>query len=291
MLTLKTEGDAYHRHPESMAKFGARVANHLTAAVTPRSGERKPNRIWFSQLGSQCMRKEWYALHYPGLAESLDPATKYKFYYGNAIEEATLQLAKIAGHKVEREQEQIEYPIPGRDPWILSGRIDAIIDGHTVDVKSMSTYSYNDMPPRIDEWDNDKFGYRAQLNGYNAILTPENEPFLLCVDKQLGHVKLSIDRAPWDIASVRVRAIGIIDAAGEPTKPPSRRALVPHGTTGNMKLDTICSYCSYKRECFKGLRTFLYSGKPVHLAVITKVPAVPELHYASKDEEERGVPF
>lgn len=264
---------------EAKAAMGAKIANHFGNMLTPREGKRTPGKVWFSQLGTPCLRKEYYTYNRPEFAEPISPDTRFKFVYGNVVEELTLQLAKAAGHDVHSEQMKVEIPLTGDyDRWSITGRIDAIIDGRTVDVKSMSTYSFNAMTPELQDYD-DPFGYRWQLSGYNAVLTASQKPALLCVDKQLGHMKLSTDLFPMDMSLIEAKAKSIVDAAfSTGASVPARIPLIPMGTSGNMKLSTPCSYCAYKKICWPGVRTFLYSGKPVFLAVVKSEPKVPELH-------------
>jgi hypothetical protein len=44
------------------------------------------------------------------------------------------------------------------------------------------------------------------------------------------------------------------------------------GQSGNRKLSTNCSYCDYKKECWPGLRTFIYSKGPVYLTKVEREP-------------------
>jgi len=267
-------------------KLGVAVANHLDAALTPRKGERTEHRLWFSQLGTKCFRKTWYEIKHPELAEPLSADNRFKYLYGNVIEELALNVAIAAGHKVERQQERIEVPIGsfGDDLWSLTGRIDAVIDGHVIDVKSMSTYSFKEQPANLLEA-SDMFGYTSQLRGYNDMIgDPARDAALLCVDKQLGHMKLSVlvgDKA--NPAKTVAHARYLLTGSVYSLTPPSRRALEPMGKSGNMKLDTYCSYCPFKRDCWSAMRTFLYAGKPVHLVEVVKEPDVPELKYDGEE--------
>ena len=59
--------------------------------------------------------------------------------------------------------------------------------------------------------------------------------------------------------------------------PPRAFADVPHQKSGNRKLGVVCSYCPFKRSCWPGLRTFLYSDGPTYLTHVDRVPEVREV--------------
>jgi len=48
-------------------------------------------------------------------------------------------------------------------------------------------------------------------------------------------------------------------------------------TSPNMKLPMMCSYCDFKKTCWPNLRSFAYSGGPVHLVDVVNEPDVPEI--------------
>jgi hypothetical protein len=112
--------------------------------------------------------------------------------------------------------------------------------------------------------------------------SPTKDPALLCVDKTLGHIKLSYDPMPHKMDAVLAKA-NLIAKTFDLTVPPPRRDLEPYGKSGNMKLDTYCSYCAYKKECWPGLRGFLYSKKVIWLAHVEEEPKVPEILYAPEE--------
>jgi hypothetical protein len=66
--------------------------------------------------------------------------------------------------------------------------------------------------------------------------------------------------------------------------PPERcYSSVPDGQSGNLKLNTSCSYCRFKFECWddvndgKGLRGFKYANGIRYLTQVRKLPNVEEL--------------
>lgn len=246
-----------------------RIGEHVDNTLNKERKPRTEARVWFSQLGTKCLRKEWYVAK-DEEQEPLTASAKYKFLYGNTIEELTLHVAKAAGHRVEREQEKVELPFPHNPVWSVTGRIDAMIDGRVVDVKSMSSYSF-----KAGVGD-DLFGYHWQIGAYAAVLTPGEPGFILGVDKQLGHIKL-VDVPVLDVTKdVLPKALEIATAMTQ-REPPERLTDEPMGASGNRKLGIVCSYCGYRSKCWPSARVFLYSGKPTYLTEVKLEPKVPEL--------------
>jgi hypothetical protein len=187
-----------------------------------------------------------------------------KFLYGDILEIILLYLAKEAGHDVSDEQGEVE-----RDGVL--GHIDAVIDGHVIDVKSASPFAFKKFEEnRVHE--DDPFGYVAQLSGYCHEY--ELPGAFLAINKEQGGIALSplepelIEANPPGPAIARQReavendhVVRCFDA-------------VPDGKSGNEKLGLQCSYCSYKKDCWPGLRAFNYSGKPRFLTKVVREPDV-----------------
>ena len=225
-----------------------------------------------SNIGKPCERALWYELNgAPG--EDLRASTFLKFLYGDIIEELMLFLAELAGHEVRGRQGEQE--IAG-----IKGHRDAIIDGHLVDVKSASTYSFKKFADGTLA-DNDAFGYIPQLQSYldasqkDEILTDKNEASFLAVDKTLGHITLSTiqkDKTNWEQVYEDKKAL-----VAQPEPPERGFKPEPMGASGNEKLGVQCSYCPFKKTCYPELRTFLYSSGPVFMTKVIREPNVPEI--------------
>lgn len=128
----------------------------------------------------------------------------------------------------------------------------------------------------------DNFGYLTQLGSYHYAglkagfdIDPDRYAFLV-FDKQHGHICLDIHQADknkdWEAFFQERKNIVNGD-----TLPPRKYDAVPDGKSGNMKLDTVCSYCDIKHRCWPGLRTFVYSYGPVFLTKVAREPNVPEV--------------
>jgi hypothetical protein len=261
---------------ELLASFGGRVALHVMDSLKARDGVRKPKSLYMSEVGKPCLRQIWYSVNHPGLAEEMPKHAHFKFLYGDVIEEVALLLAEAAGHEVTKRQERSEWLT--KNGWTISGRLDAVIDGVLVDVKSCSPFGYKKFQEGLND-SNDSFGYRAQLSSYNGGLYERQG--ILAIDKQNGHV--GFFDVPYEDPSKRMEEVAI--ACADPFTEPRRQfALKPEGTSGNLKLGVECSYCPYKQACWRdandgeGLKAYAYSTGPVFLGTVRKEPRTPQLY-------------
>jgi len=231
--------------------------------------ERKGGYLRLSNIGKPD-RQLWYEINDPEGGEKFQPQALIKFMYGDMQEQLLILLAKLAGHEVTHEQETVV--VNG-----VEGHIDCLIDGCLVDVKSASRFAY----PKFQygtllEPGNDAFGYVGQLAAYTHATTPGKAGYFFAVNKDLGHICLLKVEADT-LAQYNVEAR--IEHDKQMVKgpiPPKCYTDVPDGKSGNMKLDTGCSYCSRKFECWDNLRTFYYSTGPRYLTVVAKEPKVDE---------------
>lgn len=259
------------------AGLGERLSEVLRRGLRPRDTERGA-RPWFSNIGSPCLRQLWYKVHCPDEAEPIRANTKFKFMYGDIIEEVFLELARAAGHTVSHEQERMEWNG-------LTGRIDAVIDGHLVDVKSASSYSFEKFRGGLRAED-DSFGYLGQLKGYllaaraSGLVEPDcNTASFVVIDKTLGSICLDTHRfkakelLEFEVM-VNDRLVVLDDAHFTPSRAFSDE---PDGKSGNRKLGTNCSYCAFREKCWPGVQTYLYAGRPRFLTKVVREPNVPKL--------------
>jgi hypothetical protein len=235
--------------------------------------ERKPT-LRMSNIGTPCKRKLWYYLNTESKEGGLPPSTMLKFAYGDLIESLLLSLAKAAGHTVEGEQDEII--VDG-----IVGHRDAVIDGVTVDVKSVSTMGFSKFK-RNELRADDPFGYMKQLTGYvygakdDPKVTDKTGGAFLVMDKQHGHLHLDY----YDLEHELILFPSVVGSAKVlstlPTAPYREWEAIPDGKSGNMKLPAACSYCDYKWTCWPALRGFAYSNGPVYLTKVANLPKVPE---------------
>ena len=251
---------------ESLEELGKTLHEKLLPVAEKDTGD-----LRMSNFGTGCIRQLWYRVNRPKDAEELDPHTRLKFLYGHVIEWLLLFLAKAAGHKVEGEQTTLY--VEG-----VPGHRDAIIDGHLVDVKSASKYGYQKFKNNTVPKD-DTFGYMDQLSLYHHAslddLEDKKTASFLALEKEGGYFTLDTYPMPDRDWETEIRKKKELVHAPEP---PSRGyEPVPYGRSGNESLPVVCSYCPFKATCHPGLRTFIYSGKPVYLTRVEREPEVQEI--------------
>lgn len=256
------------------------AAQQFKDLLRVRLKEREPlaDPLRFSSMGRPD-RQIWYMAQQEVKPEAMQSKTYFKFLYGDVIELLILFLAKEAGHSVERTQEELE--VDG-----VKGHIDAIIDGVVVDVKSASPFGFQKFK-KNSVTEDDPFGYVQQLAGYSAVLNPGEAAAWVAFDKVGGEIcvsNLSASIIKDFDPGERIAHLKKVVASDQ--IPERCYDDVPEGQSGNRKLATACSYCSFKTECWPGLRTFLYSGGPRFLTHVAKQPNVPELISGTGDNPE-----
>jgi len=287
-------------NPQALKDFYDTSGMSLVRAIESpdRKGPRPEGTIYASELRDieVCPRKLWYKVHKPETAETLMPHVRVKFMYGDMIEALAIFLADQAGHKVTHLQHSYERKFSNGIK--VRGRLDCRIDGHVVDVKSCSTFAFNKMVSADYNPYDDPFGYMRQVQFYDmeeAGNTPDGRPstpYLLLVDKQLGTMGLRAEPS-WDfdaqtgmleLATDFQRIAEVAADVFDRKSPPSMGTEWVGDkdfTNGNRCLDTYCSYCPFKSQCWRDqgvkLRGFAYSNGPKYLTKVNKVPkSVPE---------------
>lgn len=254
---------------EQAGTFGSMMASMIQS----RLAEREPRKeLSLSMLGTKCDRQLWYKINKPDVAEPLPPNTRLKFLYGDMVELLALFLAEVAGHKVEARGKEVELNN-------VKGHIDCTIDGMLVDVKSASGFGFSKFKEH-QLGHNDPFGYLSQLGSYLAstqndpVVVVKGEGGFLAIDKEKGNLVLDSyrfkDHEKW---------AKLIEEKKEMLKGPiPKREFEDEalGMTGNRKLGVECSYCAFKKECWPGLKTYLYSTGPTYLTVVMREPRVVE---------------
>lgn len=260
---------------ETVSKYCAGLLEDTFNTRLSAKREEFKSSLRLSQLGTPCRRKLWYSINEPNGGEALPAYVKFKFLYGDILEQLLISLAIAAGHKVEGVQDVLE--VDG-----VRGHRDCVIDGITVDIKSASSYAYKKFASGNLRND-DPFGYISQLSSYvyaGRNSEVESHPSLgafLVVDKQNGHVCLDMYDFGPELDSKLSEIQEVREAVGLPEPPPRAFSDEADGKSGNRKLGIQCSYCDFKEKCWPGLRTYLYSGKPRFLTEVVREPNVKEL--------------
>jgi len=250
-------------------KLGKDIAGMLKNRLLQREEQ---YNLRLSSLG-QGDRKLWYSVREETPKEEFTADTLLKFLYGDVIELIYIGLIEASGHEVTCEQEEVE--LNG-----IKGHIDCLVDGKLVDIKSASTFSFQKFQ-KEELQGNDPFGYYAQLACYSDAKGVEAAGWFV-MDKQMG--KLCFSRAfEAYLPNMGDRSLYVKSMVERESEPEHCALPVPDGKSGNMKLPTICSYCSFKKHCWRnsnggqGLRTFIYSTGARFLTNVTKIPNVTEV--------------
>lgn len=263
---------------ELINSFGEAMANMLRRRLYQKE-EYTPS-LRLSAIG-QCETKQYYNINTDEPKEELKGPTLLKFMVGDITEEVTLSLAKLSGHEVRGEQDEIRVED-------IVGHRDAVIDGYTVDVKSASARAFEKFANGTLK-ENDSFGYCYQLGAYTvgADDVEQDAAYFLAFHKELGKLalmKLDAEEFP----NVKKRCHELKDQMELPFPPPRpyepRLAnKVSDPELENYQLPVTCSYCAFKFKCWEdsndgeGLRTFIYSNGPRYLTKVGKVPNVEEV--------------
>lgn len=256
---------------EKVRAFSQRLGDMMVKRL---SGGERPPGLSLSQIGEACDRKSWYDVNDSENAEKLEPQARFKFLYGDILEELTLFLAEEAGHDVQGQQDSIT--VNG-----VVGHRDAVIDGVLVDVKSANSRGFIKFKTHNLEAD-DPFGYLTQAGLYlhgslnDDKVKVKGEFAFLAVDKELGAIVLDRYRKPKgrDYDGLVQHKL---DVVGQPNPPARGFSPVPAGHSGNLKLHTKCKYCKHKAKCYPETRKFLYSNGVEYLTKVVSEPRVEEL--------------
>jgi hypothetical protein len=191
--------------------------------------------------------------------------SKLRNMFGDIIEAITYAMMKASNVDVKNYQKKVKYKI--HDELEMSGSIDVEIDGKVYDIKSASPFSYDkkfgkDGGGFTKVAEDDVFGYLSQGYLYAESL---NKPFggWIVINKSTGEIQLTAP--PTDDRQYKEQAIGLAKRNAEHilTGKEFKRCFTDEEETfrqvktGNRKLGTICSFCSYKKPCWGDKIEFL----------------------------------
>lgn len=258
---------------ECIESFGENVKSLMRQEFTEERDNSRKLRM--SNIGRED-RYLWNVYNDVQKLDDMQPATYVKFLYGHLIEELLLFLTRASGHEVTCEQKKCE--VEG-----ITGSMDCKIDGVVTDVKSVSTYGFRKFKDGSLAYD-DPFGYVAQIKGY-AYAEGATKFGWLAMDKQNGHLTYLLydekstqapvhEKIGYDITE-RIKHVKEMVQQSEPPKHCHKPK--EDGKSGNMKLDTGCSYCPYKKQCWPNVRAFAYSSGPRYLVEVFNEPKVQEI--------------
>ncbi len=276
VYAVLTDGyDKTDDNEKAIDAFGENLKELLRSRLTPRkSGDfylrlsaiGKPSRqLWYDKQGYK--------------KEVLTGDKLLKFLYGDIIEEILLTLAKLSGHSVSHEQGKVK--VAG-----ITGHMDAVIDGHVVDVKSASPFAYKKFANGSLPLD-DPFGYLQQISAYSEGV-PDNEGVAFwAMNKVTGD--LTLYQPSEDVLPDTHERVEELHEQLASEEPPERcYPDILDLKTGNRKLDTGCVFCDFKKVCWadandgEGLKGYKYAAMPfpLYLTEVVKAPRVEEIDIA-----------
>lgn len=258
-----------------ISAFGDGLKELLRSRLTPRgpsngllrlSGIGKPARqLWYDSRGYD--------------REALSGDKLLKFLYGDIIEEILLTLAKLSGHSVTHEQQTVK--VAG-----ITGHMDAVIDGHVVDVKSASPFAFKKFERATLAVD-DPFGYMQQISAYTEAVPESKGSAFWAMNKVDGNLTLYQPSAEM-LPDTTKRVTYLQEMLKEDSPPERCYETEVDFKTGNEKLPIGCVFCDFKKECWKdsnkgeGLKGYKYAAMPfpLYLTKIVKAPRVDEIDIA-----------
>ena len=269
-LSCLCRNEALEIPEEYIEDFGSRMIEALRHWSVPQESS---SSLRMSNIGRP-NRRLWYDLKTDTpVYDKTHPSVFIKFLYGHMLEELVLLLVKLAGHEVADEQKEVE--VDG-----VKGHMDCTIDGEVVDIKTASSFAFK----KFSEgtlYDDDPFGYIAQLSGYEKA-HGTSDGGVLALNKESGLLALY---RPGELLKVNVTdKIESVRTNLKSETPPDRcYSDIAEGKSGNRKLARQCTYCPHKEECWsdcndgKGLRAFKYASG---LKYFTKVAVEPRVEEA-----------
>jgi hypothetical protein len=232
----------------------AQVGKDVMDAVKRQFGSSKPRgdfRLRMSNIGRPACQL-WYDKNKPELALPFPTTFIMNMMLGDIVEAVFKGLLKEAGVKYE-DSEEVTLNLPNAD---IKGTYDVVIDGSVDDIKSSSQWSYNN---KFDSYTSlkemDGFGYIAQLAGY-AKASGKKVGGWWVVNKANGDFKyvpatgLDVDDE-LDYVNAKIKKLNNneFNRCFEPINETFRGR-----ETGNTVLNTHCTFCSYRYDCWKNIK-------------------------------------
>lgn len=239
---------------ETIEWFGNQCKEILRGQFEPK--EKKEWGIRMSAIGKPLCQQQ---MEKAGVeSQGGDPFLTMRFLFGDMIEAASIAIMKGAGIGIQEFQQGTSYTF--KDGGEIDGTLDVIIDDKVYDIKSASPFAFKHKFASSKGFsalaDDDPFGYVSQGYLYSEGV---GKPFggWIVVDKSSGH--WTVLETPLIDSGWRKKAITDAEANYTALKDdaPFQRCFDPveetfnKKATGNYYLDTTCSYCSFKHECYK----------------------------------------
>jgi hypothetical protein len=255
----------------------AHVALRMVASIAPRPPTpgyvRDPYVIWPREIGEQCLRKIWYNLHPETHPAPVNAVDSLKFKYGHLIEEVTLTYAELAGHEVQHRQMKLVESMESTsgDRWLVRGKIDAVIDGVLVDVKSCSRSVFQDLSSYYEQ-----VRWYAKAGGWK-------EAGILAVEKSSGRMRYeAVPLCHGGTGRIQTFHGDTLDELSA-TTPPDRSLIFHPGSNG--KMPDGCLWCPHKYRCWPDLVAYKYAYGPEFFVEPPMRMRVPRMTQAEVENE------
>ena len=248
------------------------VASDVEAALEKQfsSGPRDKFRLRMSNIGRPTCQL-WFEKNDPEDKTPLPPHFLINMIIGDIVEAVFKGLLRAA--EVDfKDNDNVTLKL--KDGTEVKGEYDMVLDGKVDDVKSASPWSYKNKFNSLETLaKSDSFGYVSQLVGYAEAAGVDVGGWWV-VNKANGEFKY-VDANDVDKGAVMESIEDTVEYINE-DKPFERCfEAVPEThfrkPTGNLKLGSECSFCSFKHKCWSSIQT--------RTAVMSKAQNPPMVDY------------
>jgi len=248
------------------------VASDVEAALKKQFGgkPRDEFRLRMSNIGRPTCQL-WFEKNDPKDKTPLPPHFLINMIIGDIVEAVFKGLLRAA--EVDfKDNDNVTLKL--KDGTEVKGEYDMVLDGKVDDVKSASPWSYKNKFNSLETLaKSDSFGYVSQLVGYAEAAGVDVGGWWV-VNKANGEFKY-VDANDVDKGAVMESIEDTVEYINE-DKPFERCfEAVPEThfrkPTGNLKLGSECSFCSFKHKCWSSIQT--------RTAVMSKAQNPPMVDY------------
>ena len=248
------------------------VASDVEAALKKQFGgkPRDEFRLRMSNIGRPTCQL-WFEKNDPEDKTPLPPHFLINMIIGDIVEAVFKGLLRAA--EVDfKDNDNVTLKL--KDGTEVKGEYDMVLDGKVDDVKSASPWSYKNKFNSLETLaKSDSFGYVSQLVGYAEAAGVDVGGWWV-VNKANGEFKY-VDANDVDKGAVMESIEDTVEYINE-DKPFERCfEAVPEThfrkPTGNLKLGSECSFCSFKHKCWSSIQT--------RTAVMSKAQNPPMVDY------------
>ena len=248
------------------------VASDVEAALEKQFGgkPRDEFRLRMSNIGRPTCQL-WFEKNDPEDKTPLPPHFLINMIIGDIVEAVFKGLLRAA--EVDfKDNDNVTLKL--KDGTEVKGEYDMVLDGKVDDVKSASPWSYKNKFNSLETLaKSDSFGYVSQLVGYAEAAGVDVGGWWV-VNKANGEFKY-VDANDVDKGAVMESIEDTVEYINE-DKPFERCfEAVPEThfrkPTGNLKLGSECSFCSFKHKCWSSIQT--------RTAVMSKAQNPPMVDY------------